>query len=150
MCKGGPSANGTYETPLIDRGRWQASPLWFRLEPNCELVLTQSCSSQIQLVFNDPKFVELNFFAKQGPDEILDSAGNRKGTFEIIVSVSKSDLSILWPSLTNPLSSTRVHRWSSEPPNRTTPKDSGSINPDNTSTLPQAGVGTIGYPRPLS
>jgi hypothetical protein len=49
---------------------------------------------QIQLVFNDPQFVKLNFFAKQSPDEILDPTGNRKGTFEITVSVSKSDLAI--------------------------------------------------------
>ncbi|KAF9784514.1 hypothetical protein BJ322DRAFT_850843 [Thelephora terrestris] len=64
MCKGGASSSGAYETPSIDHGRWQ-----------------------IQLVFNDPQFVELNFFAKQCPDELLDHAGNRKGTFEIAVSM---------------------------------------------------------------
>ena len=48
----------------------------------------------IQLVFNDPNFAKLNFFARQNPDEVLDSTGNRKGTFEITVSVSELDLTI--------------------------------------------------------
>ena len=45
-------------------------------------------------MFNDPQFVKLHFFAKQGPDEVLDLTGNRKGTYEITVSVSKPDLAI--------------------------------------------------------
>lgn len=96
MCKIGSNASGVYETPLIDRGRWQVSLLCFRL--GCErvdaVVLIQRRCSQIQLVFNDPQFVKLNFFAKQGPDEVLDPTGNRKGTFEITVSVRESDFTI--------------------------------------------------------
>ena len=94
MCKVGSNTNGTYETPLIDRGRWQASLFYFRFE--CEQVSPNpGLRLQIQLVFNDPQFVELNFFAKQSPDEILDPAGNRKGTFEITVTVSEPRLAVL-------------------------------------------------------
>ena len=50
--------------------------------------------SQIQLVFNDPQSVKLNFFARQNPDEVSDPTGNRKGTFEITVSVSEPGLTI--------------------------------------------------------
>jgi len=62
-------------------------------------VLIRLCHLQIQLVFNDPQFVKLNFFAKQCPDENLDPTGNRKGIFEILVSVSKPDLKIYRPFL---------------------------------------------------
>ena len=51
-------------------------------------------------MFNHPQFVELNFFAKQCSDEILDPAGNRKGMFEIDVSVSGPRIKSSKPLLT--------------------------------------------------
>jgi len=54
---------GMYESPLIDQ-RWQ-----------------------IQLSFNDPSYVRLSFLAKHCPSEALDKAGDRKGLYEVSVSM---------------------------------------------------------------
>ena len=45
-------------------------------------------------MFNDPQFVKLNFFEKQGPDKVVDPTRNRKGSYKITMSVSKPDLAI--------------------------------------------------------
>ena len=53
----------------------------------------------VMLLTDPAQFVKLNFFARQCPDEILDPTGNRKGTFEITVSVSNPNTTIHRASL---------------------------------------------------
>lgn len=75
-----------YESPLVDQ-KWQVSAAL------CSIMTSLTGSVKIQLSFNDPSYVRLSFLAKHCPTEALDRTGDRKGLYEVSVSVSSTFIS---------------------------------------------------------